>query len=150
MYGRTLLALSMALSVGACSMLPGKQTSSTETQPGKQTDCSTGTQPSTAKTTTNPEDLLASGVKEYEDGDYKKGARLLQSSLNSGLASKSDQAKAYKYLAFINCVSNNEKACRDMFKKAFAIDPRFSLTPSEASHPVWGPVYKGVKADKSS
>lgn len=149
MYGKTLLTLSMALSVAACSMLPGKQTGCPETQPGKHTN-STDTQPSTAKPTTKPEDLLASGVQEYEDGDYKKGARLLQSSLNSGLASKSDQAKAYKYLAFINCVRNNEKTCRDMFKKAFVIAPKFTLTPSEAGHPVWGPVYKSVKAEMSN
>jgi len=84
-------------------------------------------------------------VKSYEDGDYKISMEELQGALDMGLNSKDDQVAAYKYLAFIHCISGHEKQCRDNFKKAFEIDPRFDLKPAEAGHPVWGPVFRSVK-----
>ncbi|HEU0283026.1 MAG TPA: TssQ family T6SS-associated lipoprotein [Gallionella sp.] len=91
------------------------------------------------------EQKLSSGVKSYEEGDYKTSVAALQSALDTGLSSKSDQVTAYKYLAFIHCISGREKQCRDGFKKAFEIDPNFDLKPAEAGHPVWGPVFRSVK-----
>ncbi|MBI5436857.1 MAG: TssQ family T6SS-associated lipoprotein [Nitrosomonadales bacterium] len=92
------------------------------------------------------EQKLSSGVKSYEDGDYKSSMEALQGALDMGLSSKGDRVTAYKYLAFIHCVSGREKQCRDGFKKAFEIDPNFDLKPAEAGHPVWGPVFRSVKA----
>lgn len=92
------------------------------------------------------EQKLSGGVKSYEDGDYKASMEALHGALDMGLNSKRDQTAAYKYLAFIHCISGREKQCRDNFKKAFEVDPNFDLEPAEAGHPVWGPVFRSVKA----
>ena len=88
---------------------------------------------------------LSNGIKQYEDGNYSDSARLLQSSLEEGLSSKSDQVKAHKYLAFIHCVSGREAQCRNEFRAALKVDPSFELAANEAGHPIWGPVYRSVK-----
>jgi hypothetical protein len=75
----------------------------------------------------------------------KSAAKYLQDALNAGLPRKKDSAKVHKYLAFIACGSDNTRRCRDEFRKAFDDDPGFALDASEAGHPVWGPVYRGVR-----
>jgi len=89
---------------------------------------------------------LLSGIKSYDDGDYQTALITLRKAQEMGLDDKRDQVVAHKYLAFIHCVSGREQQCRDEFKKAFIIDPTFELTPAEAGHPVWGPVFRGEKA----
>lgn len=96
------------------------------------------------------EEDLEQAVKIYEDGDYPTAIVILQHALQNGLRSKADQARAYKYLAFIHCTSAREKQCHDAFKKAFEIDPGFNLQPAEAGHPVWGPVYRSVQSSRST
>ena len=91
---------------------------------------------------------LAKGIRSYEDGDYKSAALQLQAALNFGLAVPAEQAQAHKYLAFFQCVSNRVQVCRDEFRKAFAADPAFDLAPAEAGHPIWGPVFRAVKAEQ--
>jgi len=91
------------------------------------------------------EQSLASGVSQYDDGNYNEAARLLQASLDEGLSAKSDQVKAHKYLAFIHCVSGREAQCRSEFRSALKIDPSFNLAANEAGHPIWGPVFRSVK-----
>ena len=88
---------------------------------------------------------LADGVKQYDAGDYDNAVKNLTSSLEHGLLSKAEQARARKYLAFSHCVSGREILCRDEFRKAFEIYPDFSLTAAEDGHPIWGPVYRGVR-----
>ncbi len=88
---------------------------------------------------------LASGIKLYETGDYESAARSLQASLDHGLLDKRDQSTARKYLAFIHCLGGREPQCAGEFRKAFEIDPTFSLTPAEDGHPIWGPVYRNVR-----
>jgi hypothetical protein len=90
---------------------------------------------------------LASGIKQYEDANYPEAARLLQSSLKQGLGT-SDQVRAHKYLAFINCVSGRTQRCRDEFRAALKIDPAFELAANEAGHPIWGPVFRSVKSQQ--
>ena len=89
---------------------------------------------------------LASGVKLYETGDYEGALKDLQSSLDHGLLEKSEQGTARKHLAFIHCVSGREQQCAAEFRRAFEIDPGFTLTPAEDGHPIWGPVYRTVRA----
>jgi hypothetical protein len=88
---------------------------------------------------------LANGVKLYDSGDYDGAVKSLTSSLDHGLLSKQDQARARKYLAFSHCVSGREPQCRAEFRKAFEIYPEFALTPAEDGHPIWGPVYRDVR-----
>lgn len=90
---------------------------------------------------------LRRGVQRYDDGDYKEAARYFQRALEQGLASPADQANARKHLAFIACVARRTSACRIEFRKAFEVDPSFDLTPAEAGHPMWGPVFREVKAE---
>jgi len=93
-------------------------------------------------------DELGFGVRAYEDGELAYATKLLQSSLDAGLRSRSDRVRAHKYLAFINCASNRVPQCRDEFKKAIDLDPSFDLRENEAGHPVWGPVFRSVKTAK--
>jgi Tfp pilus assembly protein PilF len=88
---------------------------------------------------------LAAGIRSYEDGRYTESARQLQSALNAGL-SRPDQVKAHKYLAFIHCSAGRERACREEFRRALAVDPDFELAAAEAGHPIWGPVFRSEKA----
>lgn len=88
---------------------------------------------------------LSAGIRAYEDGDYRNSTRLLQSALAAGPILKSDKVAAHKYLAFMHCAQSRERACRDEFRKALELDPDFELTPAEAGHPLWGPVFKSLK-----
>jgi Tfp pilus assembly protein PilF len=88
---------------------------------------------------------LSAGIRAYEDGDYPNSARLLQSALSAGLILNRDKVSAHKYLAFMNCAQGRERACREDFRKALAIDPKFELSPAEAGHPMWGPVFRSLK-----
>lgn len=86
------------------------------------------------------------GVLSYEEGNYQASIMALQGVLETGLSGKPEQVKAYKYLAFIQCVSGREAMCRDYFKKALEIDPKFNLDTAEAGHPIWGPAFRSVKS----
>jgi Tfp pilus assembly protein PilF len=96
---------------------------------------------------TRGDTLLASGLRQYEEGNYGESARTLQGALDAGLRDR-DRVVAYKHLAFINCAEGRERLCREHFIRALAIDPRMELAPAEAGHPVWGPVYRAVKAGR--
>ncbi len=91
---------------------------------------------------------LAAGIASYENGQYKNAAKQLQTALDAGLESKEELAQAHKYLAFIHCVSRRTTQCREEFRKAIDADPDFTLTPAEAGHPTWGPVFRKLKAAK--
>lgn len=99
---------------------------------------------SAAKADANP---LGTGLKQFEDGDYDASAKSLQTALERGLPPK-DQVSAFKHLAFIHCANNRVSACRDDFRKALTMDPALQLSPAEAGHPVWGPVFRSLKEKK--
>ena len=88
---------------------------------------------------------LAAGLKQYDGGEYDAALRSLVASLDHGLLPKMDQSVARKHIAFVHCLSGRETQCRDEFRKAFEIDPAFSLSPAEDGHPIWGPVYRAVR-----
>lgn len=88
---------------------------------------------------------LAAGVKQYDAGEFDGAQKNLTASLDHGLLSKVDQSRARKLLAFIHCASGREAQCRDEFRKAFEINPEFSLSVAEDGHPIWGPVYRNVR-----
>jgi len=94
------------------------------------------------------EQELSSGLKNYENGHYQIAAKHLQNALNDGLTFKSDRVTAHKYLAFIYCVSDRKKQCREQFKEALEIDPDFELSAAEAGHPIWGPVFREVRTEQ--
>jgi Tfp pilus assembly protein PilF len=88
---------------------------------------------------------LKAGLRSYENGSYNESMKQLQSALDQGLA-KSGQLQAHKHLAFIHCASGRQGPCRNEFRKALTVDPSFDLTPAEAGHPLWGPVFAKEKA----
>ncbi len=96
------------------------------------------------------EKLLSTGIQQYEDGNYKAALKMLNEALDAGLTFHSDQIAARKYLAFIHCSSGQERACRDEFRRVFELDPQFALDPTEEGHPIWGPIYKYVKAEMAA
>ena len=87
---------------------------------------------------------LLAGIAAYDDGRYAEAAKALRSALASKL-DKSDEVSAHKYLAFIECSTRRRTQCREEFRKALRIDPSFDLEPAEAGHPVWGPIFRGLK-----
>lgn len=127
--------VAVALAAAACQNMPGSE--------GQQ-------QPAAPQITESvlrerAQQQLADGVKQYDAGDYDGAVKSLSASLEHGMLSKAEQARARKYLAFAHCVSGREILCRDEFRKAFEIYPEFSLTAAEDGHPIWGPVYRSVR-----
>ena len=94
-----------------------------------------------------PVDELRRAQQHYDEGEYKEAARYFQRALEQGLASSADQASAHKHLAFMACVARRTQVCRAEFRMAFEADAAFDLTPAEAGHPMWGPVFRSVKAE---
>lgn len=92
------------------------------------------------------EESLALGKRQYQRGEFEDARKNLLAALDHGMLSRSEQSEARKHLAFIHCISGREPQCRDEFRKAIEIDPHFELTPAEAGHPAWGPVYGSVRA----
>jgi Tfp pilus assembly protein PilF len=90
---------------------------------------------------------LAAGLRQYEDGNYGEAAKQLQSAIDKGV-SRDNRVIAHKHLAFIHCVSGRTTACRDEFRKALSINPDLQLSPAEAGHPTWGPVFRSAKAGR--
>ena len=97
--------------------------------------------------TSKGQPALSAGLKQYEDGDYADAAKSLTSALEQGLNER-ERVNAHKHLAFIHCASSRERACRDEFRKALALDPAMQLAPAEAGHPLWGPVFRQMKAGR--
>lgn len=90
---------------------------------------------------------LAAGLRQYEDGNYAEAAKQLQSAIGQGLTSY-ERVQAHKHLAFIHCASERTGACREEFRRALAIDPGLELSPAEAGHPGWGPVFRALKSGR--
>jgi Tfp pilus assembly protein PilF len=88
---------------------------------------------------------LNAGIAQYENGNYRAAEKTLRLALEEGLF-KSDEIRARKYLAFINCATARESICRGEFERILKLDPKFELTVAEAGHPAWGPVFRRVKA----
>lgn len=90
-------------------------------------------------------ETLATALKQYDDGEYPEAARNIQAAIDLGLTDR-ESTRAHKTLAFIHCASARERGCREEFSKALSIDPNLELTPAEAGHPVWGPIFASLKA----
>ena len=96
---------------------------------------------------TKAQQTMYAGLWLYQEGHYEQSLKSLQSAIQEGLPER-DRLTAHKHVAFIHCVSNRERQCRDEFRKALAIDPGMDLAPEEAKHPMWGSVFRSVKAGR--
>src|SRR4051812_2483109 len=90
---------------------------------------------------------LSAGLKQYEDGEYEQSLKTLQSAIQQGLPER-DRVNAYKHSAFIYCASSRERQCREEFKKALGIDPGLGPAPEGGGPPMWGRVFRSVKAGR--
>ena len=90
------------------------------------------------------ERALLTGIRAYDDAQYAQAERALTTALHTGLTSPKDRASAHKLLAFIYCTSSRVPDCEAAFRAAREADPAFTLSRSEAGHPLWGPVYRRV------
>ncbi len=106
-------------------------------------------QVSEARLRDKAQESLALGTRQYQRGEFEDARRSLTAALDHGLLSRSEQSAVRKHLAFVHCIAGREPECRDEFRKALEIDPGFGLTPAEAGHPKWGPVYGSVRAKMS-
>lgn len=91
------------------------------------------------------QEALAAGLTLYSEGDYADSAKYLKRAIARGLT-RQQSANAHKHLAFINCASERETQCRREFRNALAQDPAMELAPGEAGHPIWGPIFRSLKA----
>lgn len=132
----------LLLLVAGCATQPAPEA---EAPPTKAAAAETKAAAPAAPVLGKAQQELAAGIASYENGQHKTAAKQLQTALDAGLDSKAEQAQAHKYLAFIHCVSRREKQCRDEFRRALDADPDFALTPAEAGHPTWGPVFRKLK-----
>jgi tetratricopeptide (TPR) repeat protein len=130
------LALAAALLAAACAEMP---------KLGGDSQKPAAPQITESSLRERAQSQLAEGVKQYDAGDYDNAVKNLSASLEHGLLSKPEQARARKLIAFSHCVSGRELLCRDEFRRAFEIYPDFALTPAEDGHPIWGPVYRNVR-----
>ncbi len=89
--------------------------------------------------------VFSDGIIYYEEGKYALAERNLKNALSLGLSNPADAVSAHKYLAFLYCVSSRKTLCREEFKKAFELDPGFTLSPAEKGHPMWRKIYLQVK-----
>lgn len=144
-FRRPLLAVALILSCVACAQKPVKEAEPPPPPPAVEEAKPVVAEPVPLD---QAQQELASGIENYENGNYKPATKQLQNALKIGLKVNAEQARAHKYLAFMNCVGRRTTACRTEFRKALAADPGFDLTPAEAGHPTWGPVFKKVKAEK--
>ena len=101
----------------------------------------------TSPQASSAEQKLSSGVKSYEEGDYKSSLEALREAEKMGLSRTEDKITAHKYKAFIYCITGRKNQCRHEFEDILEHDPNFDLKPAEAGHPEWGPVFRGVKTE---
>lgn len=144
--------LAVAATVVACLTLPGctlgpEARSPATTHPAKSS--SLAVPAANAAPTITAESILAEALRAYDDGRYPVAQRGLRDALEAGLKSRADRVNAHKHLAFIYCASRQDALCRDAFRRALELDPTFTLTPAEAGHPLWGPVFRNLKARTS-
>jgi len=85
---------------------------------------------------------LSEGLKKYDSGGYDEAINNFLVALDSGQLTTPEQLIARKHMAFIHCLGGREANCKEEFEKIINLDPKFELSPAEAGHPTWGPVYR--------
>ncbi|MEW6025021.1 MAG: TssQ family T6SS-associated lipoprotein [Pseudomonadota bacterium] len=87
---------------------------------------------------------MIEGMQLYDNGNYKDAIEKF-SAPEIDAAPDPLHVEALKYAAFSYCLIENYRRCRLAFEQAFSIDAGFNLLPSEAGHPMWGPVFEEAK-----
>ena len=90
---------------------------------------------------------LNDGLKKYDGGSYDEAMKNFLLALDSGQLPMADQLNARKHMAFVHCLSGREANCKDEFEKVFTLEAKFELSPAEAGHPIWGPIYRVTRTE---
>ena len=83
----------------------------------------------------------------YDAGNFNGAIRKLSGSREvfANDVPVSVRVDAYKTLAFSYCVTGRRAPCRAQFDALLRLDRSFELSPAEAGHPLWGPVFQQAK-----
>lgn len=90
---------------------------------------------------------LADGLKKYDAGSYDETINYFLLALDSGQLTGPEQLNARKHMAFTHCLSGRESNCKEEFEKIITLEPKFELSPAEAGHPIWGPIYRLARTE---
>ena len=90
---------------------------------------------------------LVDAVALYQRGEYNNAIRRLANREFLIEGNLTTQVLARKHLAFSYCVTRRPVPCKQQFDAILKLDPTFDLTPAEAGHPQWGPVFKRAKVE---
>lgn len=96
------------------------------------------------------EQLLNEGTELYERGDYKGAIRKLTLARDGAASGSRTKLGSLKYLAFSYCVTGQKAFCKAQFAALLKASPEFQLSRGEASHPLWGPVFKEARAESGA
>jgi hypothetical protein len=90
--------------------------------------------------------LLFEGTEMYDKGDFRGAIRKLILARDAAEEGTPTKQNSFRLLAFSYCVTGQRPLCRAQFVSLVKMSPDFELTRAEAGHPLWGPVFKEVKA----
>ncbi len=81
---------------------------------------------------TSAKEQLKKGIEQYENAQFELVIETLKQALQIGLEKKSDNIKAYNYLAFSFAAIGNIDEAKNQFIQLLDIDPSFDLPLSES------------------
>jgi hypothetical protein len=102
--------------------------------------------PTTTSAQTSGQIALTAGIEHYKNSQYTQAISKLQQAVDLSNGDYTTQVTAYKYMSFSMCVNGKRTPCRQSFDKLLRLDSNFELSPAEAGHPSWGPVFRQAKA----
>lgn len=95
---------------------------------------------------TPAEEILLQKIEsDFHEGEYKTVINTVKKTPETSLGSVAYRSEALKYKAFSECVSRQQRNCRNTFRQLLEINPDFDLKASEVSHPQWGKVFTDEK-----
>lgn len=93
---------------------------------------------------------LATGVAQYERGEFVGAIRTLLSSQPIWRGPVATRVEAHKVVAFSQCVLGRQAPCRESFAALLQLDPGFKLSAAEAGHPQWGTAFRQARRQASA
>lgn len=91
------------------------------------------------------------GVQDqYANGRYGDVVRAVAQSDVLNNAPRATRVAALKVQAFSYCLTNYRLLCQEGFTRILAIDPTFTLSPTEEGHPLWGPAWRDARGSNPS
>ena len=88
------------------------------------------------------EQELAQALDLYAQGQFAPAIEALRPLIDAPELSTESQLRAIKFTALSHCIQSQILLCRQFFEQALKLDASFQLADTEASHPVWGAVFK--------